>query len=57
MSSSEHAFCFFAIVFFLGICLVRALFEVEQWRERRQWRAQLLQTAMRFRLAAKKARN
>jgi hypothetical protein len=57
MSDSEQAFCFFGLVLCLGICLVWAIYEIEQWREKRRWRARLLQNAMRLRPAAKKARD
>jgi hypothetical protein len=57
MSNSEQAFCFFGLVLCLGICLVWAVYEIEQWREKRRWRARLLQNAMRLRTAAKKARD
>ena len=47
MPASDLAFCFIALVVCLAASLIRALHEIEVWRERRRHRDALTRAAMR----------
>jgi hypothetical protein len=57
MSDIEQALCLMGLVVCLGACFIRALYEIEVWRQRHRWRAELIRDAMRSVLAVRKEHN
>jgi hypothetical protein len=46
MSASGQAFCLIALMVGLGACLIRAVWEIEAFRERRRCREVFVRNAM-----------
>jgi hypothetical protein len=57
MSDIEQALCLLGLIVCLGACFIRALHEIEIWRQRHRRRAGLIRDAMRSVVTVRKEQN